>query len=83
MFRHYSQKEKLRAVKLYQEGYGSTTISQQTGISLSYVKRIINCYLEFGVSGLEKRSCGHFTPEYRMPVVVRYYKNVYLANRQP
>ena len=63
MYRH-SQEEKHRVVALYQQGYGSTTISNQTGISLSYVKRLINRYLHFGMSGLAKRSYSHFTPEF-------------------
>jgi hypothetical protein len=82
MYKHYSKKAKLHAIALYAKAMAQRLFQNRQGISLACVKRIFNCYLQFGISGLEKRVYSHhYTPEFKESVMREVLENAYPASR--
>lgn len=69
MFQHYSKEQKHQAILLHEQGYGSTVISRQTGISLSHIKRLLNRYRQYGISVLDKQPHIHSNVTFKESVV--------------
>ena len=51
----HSNSEKLRVIELYEQGYGSTSISNDLQISTTVVKTWIRLYQSQGLSGFDKQ----------------------------
>ena len=67
--RKHSLSEKLKAVELYDSGYGSTTISKRLMIPRCMINRWIRVYLVNGVSGLDNRKQSQLSSELKQHVV--------------
>jgi transposase len=67
--RHYSNSDKMGVIKLYQQGYGSTTISNDVQICRTVVKAWIRLYESYGVSGFDKRPNEHYSISFKEQVV--------------
>jgi transposase len=65
----HSLSEKLKVVKLYQSGYGSTTISKKLKIPHCMVERWIRVYQTNGVSELEKPAHSQLSAELKQEAV--------------
>ncbi|MEG1886329.1 MAG: helix-turn-helix domain-containing protein, partial [Alistipes sp.] len=69
MSKPLSLEKKLRVVALYERGSGVSTISQQLSISKSHTARIVNRYLRYGNSGLERLPTKQFSVSFKQAVV--------------
>jgi transposase len=61
--------EKLRVIKDYQSGYGSTTISRKRKIAESMVMKWIRVYQAHGIKGLEKQPRINISAEIKQQAV--------------
>lgn len=65
----YSFDDKLKVIKLYEQGLSSPLISRRLGFSESNVREWLARYRVQGLAGLERRSWGHYTPAVKAQVV--------------
>lgn len=68
-YKHHSLEEKLKAVELYNQGKGCTTISRELSVSESQIKRWINIYKAEGSKGFIRRSNIKITFEHKKEIV--------------
>jgi len=67
--RKHSLSEKLRVIKDYQTGYGSTTISRKRKIAESMVLKWIRVYQAHGIKGLVKQPRTTLSAEIKLQAV--------------
>lgn len=66
---HHSLVTKQEIIRLYREGYGCVRISKKVQVSESQVKRLVNRYLKYGLSGLTKLPTLRYSPALKLEVV--------------
>jgi transposase-like protein len=74
----HSYSEKMRVVELYNQGYGSSTISKEMQINETVVENWLCIYRSKGFSGLEKQPNKLLSIEFK-ELVVRDVLNTYLS----
>lgn len=67
--RHHSYADKMGVIKLYQQGNGSTAISNDLHICRTVVKTWIRLYQSYGVSGFDKQPNKHYSISFKEQVV--------------
>lgn len=69
MLQHYPISVKLKAVKLYNQGYGSTTIARKLKVGESTISKWIRKFNSNQQQGLEKQPIIKATPEFKIKLV--------------
>jgi transposase len=65
----HSYSEKMRVIELYNQGYGSTSISKEMCISVSMVKTWLHLYRSKGLVGFDKQPYQSYSIELKESVV--------------
>lgn len=75
MYNHYSSEVKRRVIKLYQQGYGCSTIGRELGIHHSIILRWINRYNHLGYSFIDKQPNIKASATFKVYVVRQVIEN--------
>jgi len=73
--KHHSQSEKIQVIELYEQGYGSTSISRQLQITKTVVKHWISLYRSYGLSGFDKQPNRELSVDIKEQVVCEVLSN--------
>ena len=69
--RKWTFSDKLEVVRLYEDGYGSSIISRETGVSLGQVEVWLRRYRELGLSGLNKLHNPRLSDDIKAEIVLQ------------
>lgn len=74
-YRKYNLSIKLKAVELYESGYGSNIISRQLNADHSMVKRWLSSYRTKGITCFDRGTLKHYSEDLKRTVVCEVLEN--------